>query len=102
MRKNYYYKDIDGDHFPDATVGDELYYSILYSCWLNNEGDSLESVSWTVPDGLTLLEDTIEGGEVKAKIRSDRVGSFKIVCTLNTIEDTQTQTKNVPMILKVY
>lgn len=102
MKKNFYYKDIDGEHFPDASVGDELYYSILFSCWLTNEGDTLEGVTWTVSDGLTVLDEAIQGGEVKAKIRCERAGSFRVLCTLDTIEDAQTQTKNVPMILKVY
>lgn len=102
MKKNYYYTDIDGDHFPDASKGDELYYSIMFSCWLSNEGDSTESITWSVPEGLTLLDEFIQGGEAKAKIRCDRVGSFKVTCTINTIEGTSNQTKNVPMILKVY
>lgn len=102
MRKSYYYKDIDGEHFPDAIKGDELFYSIMFTCWLTNEGDSVSSITWAVPDGLTLMEDFIQGGEAKAKIRADRVGSFKVICTINTNEGTETQSKNVPMILKVY
>ena len=102
MRKGYYYTDVDGDHFPDASLGDELYYSISFACWITNENDEVVDIDWTVPTGITLVENFIQGTEAKAKLRMDAVGSFKVVCTITTKEGTKEQVKQVPMILKVY
>jgi hypothetical protein len=102
MMKNFYYTDIDGDHFPDATTGSELYYSIMFACWLANENTIILSAEWEVGAGLTLLDDFIQGTEAKAKIRADKTGAHSVMCTITTSEGGVTQLKKIPMILKVY
>jgi hypothetical protein len=102
MMKNFYYTDIDGDHFPDASKGSELFYSIEFSCWLTNEKSIVTSVTWEVGSGLQLLANFIQGTEAKVKVSADSVGSHSMVCSITTAEGGLAQLKKIPMILKVY
>lgn len=102
MRKNYGYKDIDGHHWPDATKGDQLWYSIYVGDWLSKENDTIVSVNWDVPEGLENLEERVSGAEVFIKIGSPIVGTFKVSANFTFTEDDAEQVKVVPMILKVF
>ncbi len=100
--KKYPYKAIDGDHWPDSDLGDDLFYGIDLNPWLNNEEDTLSSVSWDIPKGLSSTEDIVTNNTANIKISSDTIGSFTIKCTIETIESLHTQINVIPMILKVY
>lgn len=102
MRKNYGYVAPDGNHWPDANLGDAQYYSIDYSEWLVNENDALVDVSWSVPEGLVGTDSHEANSQAFIKLATSERGSFKIVCTIITTENAKQQTKVVPMILKVY
>lgn len=102
MVKDYYYKDIDGDHFPDTVVGSELYYTVDASCWLTQENDTITGATWEVGAGITLLDNFIQGTLLQVKLGALKVGSHSAVLTLTTTDNGNNQTKKVPMILKVY
>ena len=102
MKKPYYYTDLGGDHFPDASVGDNLYYTIDLSCWLQNENDTISAVTWELPDGLSSDDAFLQGNLAKIKIHSERAGNYRLKCIVSVYESTKTQDKVVPMMLKVY
>jgi hypothetical protein len=100
--KKYHYLDVDGNHFPDADEGDELIYTIDFSCWLTQERDDFVSAAWEVSSGAVLIEQFVEGTRALVKVSTPTVGTFKLVCTLNSTEAGKTQINKVPMMLKVY
>ena len=100
------YKDTDGDHWPDAVLGDELYYSIEFSEYLASENDTLVSVSWVLDDGITSTDEFNSGSEAFIKLKPSQRGTFKATCNIQLTETgaddvERTQTKSVEMMLKV-
>ena len=100
--KKYNYVEIDGNHWPDADKGDNLFYSLDFSCWLNGEEDSFVSAEWTLPDGVTSDESFIGVDEAVIKIHTPSIGSYKVICTLTSNDRGREQTNVIPMVLKVY
>lgn len=102
IQRKYSYTGIDGNHWPDAESGDDLYYSIDFSCWLTAELDSLVSVSWAISAGITSSNDFVVDTEASIKIFSPTPGSFRAVCTIVSQDNGVEQSNTVPMILKVF
>lgn len=102
IAKKYSYTDIDGLHWPDANVGDNLFYSIDFACWLNEEDELISSVNWIVPEGVTSDQELVTGSIGHIKIETLQTGSFKIVCNLGTTELGLSQNNAIPMVIKVY
>jgi|TARA_B110000908_G_C10228649_1_gene439375 hypothetical protein len=104
--KDYYYKSTDGEHFPDAVLGSNLFYGLDFSCWLKNEEDTLVSIEWTLPDGVTSEDDFLQGTVGNIKLSPTRTGSFVINCVITTEEtlnfSTLLQEKSIDTILKVF
>ena len=106
LQKGYNYQDMDGEHWPDARIGDELYYEIEFSEWLNKENDTTVSVEWDVTEDLTILDEFNSGSSAFVKLATKKFGTFKAVCKLHLSETGQDdivyeQTKTVHMMLKV-
>lgn len=99
--KDFPYTAIDGNHWPDAYLGNDEYYAIDYSEWASEENDTVTSVTWNVPEGLHGDDSHEAGGKAFIKLRADKRGSFKVVCTLTAMEDGKQQKKVIEMILKV-
>lgn len=102
MIKKYNYTAPDGNHFPDANLGDDLFYAIEFSPWLLNEADTLTSVEWTYPKGVSSSEEFLVGTSATIKVLTNKVGTFKITCKITSTENGKTQTNAVPMMLRVY
>lgn len=105
-KKNFHYTEIDGEHFPDATLGSNLFYGIDFSCWLDNEDDEIVSAEWTVPDGVSSDMDFRQDNIGNVKLEPLRTGSFTINCILTSEETlngvTLQQEKSIDIILKVF
>lgn len=103
IKRKYIYTDIDGNHWPDAEMGDDLYYAIDFSCWLTNEADTIIAVRWTIPAGAHSSDEFLVGTEATVKISVDKPGSYKIIGTIDSTDSNNViQTNSVPMILKVF
>lgn len=100
--KKYSYTDIDGLHWPDANVGDNLFYSIDFNCWLHEESETITSVNWIIPEGVESEQDLVTDNIGHVKIETPNIGSYKIVCELGTTELGLDQVNAIPMIIKVY
>jgi hypothetical protein len=100
--KKYSYTNTDGLHWPDAEAGDNLFYSIDFSCWLHEEGELIESFEWIVPEGIDEGESFITGTTGHVELGTPSIGSFKVKCKLITSELGLVQTNVIPMILRVY
>ena len=93
--------DTDGKvYFPDAYLGEAKYYAVDFSTWLTTEGDTLSSVVWTVPAGVTGSDDNVEGNVASIKLTPSAVGTHEIICTLNSTDAGKTQVKIVKIYLK--
>ena len=104
--KDFYYKEIDGDHFPDATLGSNLFYGLDFSCWLSNESDLIKSVTWNLPKGIQSEDSFMQGNKGIVKLKGEYPGSFIINCVLVS-EETQLgvtleQEKSIDTVLKVF
>ena len=104
--KTFPYHEIDGDHFPDATLGSDLYYGLDFSCWLTGEEDTIVSTTWSYPEGITSEDDFMQGNVGNIKLKATRPGSFIINCLLVSEETvnavTLQQTKSIDTVLKVF
>ena len=100
--KKFPYTDAKGQHWPDTTVGSELYYSIDFTAWLATEGDSLTSVEWYLPLGLSSDDEFLVADEAQIIISADKAGSYKVKCTITSEDNGKSQTQIVSMILVVY
>jgi len=99
--RKYHYTEVDGNHWPDANTGDALYYSIDFSCWLNEEEDNINSITWIIPSGVEKLDEYVDGTEAAVKLSTSLIGSFRVICELSSEEHGKTQINSVPMMLKV-
>ena len=100
--RRYHYEDVDGTHFPDSMVGDSLFYSIDFQCWLKNENDTIVSVTWAAQPGVVASDAYTEGYLAHVRLTPSTFGSFKIECRLTCAEGSVEQIRVVPMILKVF
>jgi hypothetical protein len=79
LSKRYAYTDVDGEHFPDAEKHSEEVYAIDVSTYLEERGGTLVTALWEVSEEVTLLDSWIEEDQsVKAVLRPEQVGTFKI------------------------
>ena len=103
MFKDYTYVDTDGVHWPDTTVGSDRYYAIDVGCFLDNENETLTSVSWGIPSKIVSSDDYIEGGDTAVvKLKTDIAGVYTIACSIDTEEGGRPSTTVINTILKVY
>ena len=104
--KNFPYTDVDGEHFPDAIVGSDVFYGLDFTCWLANEEDTIVSAVWTLPDGLTTSDDFLQDTVGTIKIKALRAGSYVINCVLTSTETLNQavlqQEKSIDTVLKVF
>lgn len=95
--------DHDGyARWPDTYQGSEEYYSIDCTDYLTKENDTLTSVAWTVPAGLTELDSQVNGNIASIKLRADTAGDYFIEFELNSSESVNTQKTKEEMRLVVY
>jgi len=106
--KKYSRLEMDGQHWPDSDIGDNLLYGINFADYfVDSSGtfsstETIVSATWELSTGLSSSDDFIQGDIAFIKISSDTIGVFKAICTLNTIVDGKTQINKVPMMLTVY
>ena len=110
--KKYIRDELDGTHWPDADVGDDLYYGIDFNYYLNKltEEDNLPTlqaeeiiqVVWEVPTGINTVDEFIENQVGVVKLKTDFIGIYKIICKLTTVSLGKEQDQVIPMILTVY
>lgn len=61
--------------WPCERVGSEVYYSIDLGPYLEREGDTLTSVSWSLPNGLVSILELVQNNKAFIKIRANYVGN---------------------------
>lgn len=96
------YKNIDGNHWPDADVGDDLYYALDLTCWLNSENDTIVGMRWEVPEGIEITNSFVLDNQANIKLKTDNIGVFKILGYLTSSELGFEQINAIPTMLKVY
>ena len=90
MKKEFAYKDVDGDHFPDGEVGDSLEYGIDFSCYIEQAHSRLitPAAVWTLPKGLVQVGIPFIFDHVAfITIQPEYPGSFTIKLQIHTEED---------------
>lgn len=100
--KEIYYDDEGRPHWPDASLGSEKYYPVDWTGFLVQENDTRSNVSWTVPTGLTNMDTTTDGNKVLVKLSADTVGTYEVICEIETVEDAFTQKFRQKMYLTVF
>lgn len=101
--KKYVRVQPDGVHWPDADVGDDLYYGIDFNACINvAKGEEITGVEWILPDELTSSDSFVQDNIVNIKLYSPTVGTFKVICKLSTLLSGKSETQAAPMMLTVY
>ncbi len=82
--------------WPCSYQGSEKYFGINLASFLAKEGETLSGVVWTIPNGLTLMDERIEFNVAYIKLSLDYTGQYKIPVTIFSVEGNTTQaTKEV-------
>ena len=86
------YTDAEGQaHWPDAPITSEKEYAVDWTAYLVAENDTISTVSWTVPDGLTKMDDYEVSSEARIKLSADTLGNHEVKCEMNSTEGAKTQ-----------
>ena len=102
MRIQESYYDDNGDlHWADAVVGEEKDYAVDWSERMTNEGDTLQSITWTIPDGLTEVDTDLTDDLATIWLTADTVGTHEIKCQANTVDSGANQIYIRKILLKV-
>ena len=102
MFKNFAYVSHQGNHFPDARVGDSLLYSVEFTSTEDLEEMSDITFQWSSPSGAEVAHVRQVQNEVTATIKSSRVGTHTISCNVSFKKDNVMQTLKLNMLLTVY
>jgi len=109
--KKYIREEPDGIHWPDADVGDDLYYGVNFQTYLSDailnvvhalQNEIIVNVTWTIPNGLISSDEFIEEDVGIIKLASNSIGTFKVICDLETVSSAKTQNQIIVMVLTVY
>ena len=96
------YTDKNGvAHWTPCFKGSQEYYAIEWANWLSNEGDTLTGVTWSVPNGLTQLDSFTTATRTAIKLSADETGDHEVLCTIDSIENSDTQKVVQKIILEV-
>ena len=88
--------------WPNAVKNTEKYYGVDWDQFLTNEGDTITSVDWIIPTGLTELDRPSTLNNItRIKLRADAVGIYQVTCTIQTIDGIETQIFKQDVRLKV-
>lgn len=86
------YKDAQGlAHWPNAQLGKETYYGVEWDDFLISENDTITAITWTVPLGLTNMDEDQVLNQARIKLSADIVGKYEVLCSIDTIESVETQ-----------
>ena len=86
------YTDADGlAHWPDAPEGSEKYYGIDFDAYLTNENDTIGLATWSVPTGMTSMDEDIVSNQTRIKLSADSTGEYEIECSLTSTEGADSQ-----------
>ena len=77
--------------WPDAPLDSEKEYAVDWTAYLVAENDTISTVSWTVPTGMTSKDEYEVADEARIKLSADSTGSYEITCEMNSIEGAKTQ-----------
>lgn len=89
------WKDADGNwNWPKAYVGETKDYGIDLSTRMTDEGDTISSVTWTLPTGLTSADtdNNLTTKIMKVWIQADTAGDYEVDCEVATTDGADTQT----------
>jgi len=98
---NQSYNAPDGAYWPDVYAGVDEYFGVDCSTWLTNENDTLTSVEWTLPSGVTSSDEYEDGNTALIKLNASSAGTYTIKFKLNSSESGRTQIHMHEIKLKV-
>ncbi len=99
--KTYEYETVDGNHFPDANKGDEIYYEFPIS---NGLDISLMEFSFIFPEGVTSSDSYADpdGTKIHVKLLTPIVGNFRITCIATMAIGAKREVDHIVKVIKVY
>jgi hypothetical protein len=100
--KRFFYKDPDGDHFPDTFAGSEEIYELDLDYLFKETPGSIIDVRWNAPPFLNVTQGLPCFKTVCAKIRTPYPGSFKVTCKVTISRGSDLEMIVIPMVIKVY
>jgi len=102
MRMYKPYTSKDGQHFADADVGDNVYYSVDVTNVLLHPSAVVDNVSWVLPTGLESEDTYIEDNIAYCKIKCKQSGTFSIKIGVTSRYNTKSATDVSVVFLTVY
>jgi len=101
--KNYTYRDVAGLHWPDASAGEDTYYAIDLTGIGLDEGDTVTSVDWVLPNTITSSDSYLnsDASEAHVKLATPTSGTYRIWGEINSTDLSKTSKNRVRIILKV-
>ena len=104
--KEFPYQEIDGDHFPDATLGSDVFYHLDLSRWLDGSKDLNIQVEWNIPEGIISNDSYSHGLIASVKLCTLTTGFFDITCNVKSDRvinlDSHSEERTIKTILRVF
>jgi hypothetical protein len=102
--KDYFYKDFDGIHYPDARKGAKYTYGVDFNNFLEEENGVINNTEWSFDKGLNGKDigymPTLPN-VAAAVIESPCVGSYTAKCKMHYTVEGIAQHILVPLVIKV-
>lgn len=92
------YKNAGGECvWPDAVINEIKDYGINWSTRMADESDTIQTVNWTVPAGLTNVDTDLTDNVARIWLQADTVGDYIVKCKVETLDglDSQTYIQNM-------
>lgn len=86
LHLGYSYTDLDGEHWPDVSLGSKEFYCIEFAEKLSKENDTLVEIEWVIPEGVIATEDFHSGSEAYVNLAPQKRGTFEILCNISLTE----------------
>jgi len=102
--KDYFYKDFDGVHYPDARKGTEYTYGVDFNNFLESEDGTINNVEWSFEKGVNGKDAgfmPFNPNVAMAVIETPCVGTYTVKCRMGYTAAGAKQHIMVPLEIKV-
>lgn len=99
--REYFYRDFDGVHYPDAEKGTKYTYGVDFRYFLRREGGILKDVDWFLEEGLNGKPAGVENNIASILIETPWVGTYTVTCKMHYEVDGLAEHITVPLQIRV-
>lgn len=102
-KRNYPYKDLAGQHWPDANIGSSAWYALDIACSVDLDKEVIQSVAWTVSsNGLDVIDQLYTTENVaQVRLEARKAGYYKVTAKVTSLDTGVETVTPIEVYLKV-